>query len=165
VNCAAFPRDLIASELFGHERGAFTGALSGAWPVELADGGTISWTKLANCHQRCRSRCCGFSRSGIQRVGAGSRSMWTFGSSPHQSRLELRSSEGAFREDFYRSMYFRSNAGVARRQDDFPRVGGVSSGATLGRPGKTSGASASRTLNQLRAYHGQESTRAAEGTV
>jgi DNA-binding NtrC family response regulator len=42
VNCGAIPRDLVASELFGHKRGAFTGALEarkGAF--ESADGGTL----------------------------------------------------------------------------------------------------------------------------
>src|SRR6185312_10163818 len=42
VSCAAIPRDLIASELFGHERGAFTGAMQRRLGrFELADGGTI----------------------------------------------------------------------------------------------------------------------------
>ena len=42
VNCAAVPPSLIASELFGHERGAFTGALQRRQgKFELADGGTI----------------------------------------------------------------------------------------------------------------------------
>jgi transcriptional regulator with GAF, ATPase, and Fis domain len=42
VNCAAIPKDLVESELFGHERGAFTGAV-GSKPgrFELADGGTL----------------------------------------------------------------------------------------------------------------------------
>jgi PAS domain S-box-containing protein len=42
VSCAAIPRDLIASELFGHEKGAFTGAVQRRLGrFELADGGTI----------------------------------------------------------------------------------------------------------------------------
>ena len=42
VNCAAIPRDLISSELFGHEKGAFTGATQRRLGrFELADGGTI----------------------------------------------------------------------------------------------------------------------------
>jgi PAS domain S-box-containing protein len=42
VNCAAIPRDLIASELFGHEKGAFTGATQQrTGRFELANGGTI----------------------------------------------------------------------------------------------------------------------------
>lgn len=43
INCGAIPRDLVASELFGYEEGAFTGARKGGNPgkFELADGGTL----------------------------------------------------------------------------------------------------------------------------
>ena len=42
VNCASIPRDLVASELFGHEKGAFTGAIQRRLGrFELADGGTL----------------------------------------------------------------------------------------------------------------------------
>jgi formate hydrogenlyase transcriptional activator len=42
VNCAAIPRDLIASELFGHEKGAFTGAMQRRLGrFELAEKGTL----------------------------------------------------------------------------------------------------------------------------
>src|SRR5207302_11135101 len=47
VNCAAIPRDLIASELFGHEKGAFTGAMQRRLGrFEMADGGTIFLDEL-----------------------------------------------------------------------------------------------------------------------
>ncbi len=47
LNCAAFPRDVIENELFGHEKGAFTGAIAvktGAF--EFADGGTLFFDEI-----------------------------------------------------------------------------------------------------------------------
>src|SRR5580692_3523503 len=42
LNCAAIPRDLLESELFGHERGAFTGAVTQTQGrFQMADGGTL----------------------------------------------------------------------------------------------------------------------------
>ncbi len=49
INCASIPRDLIASELFGHTEGAFTGSRRGGntGKFELADGGTIFFDEIA----------------------------------------------------------------------------------------------------------------------
>jgi len=49
INCAAIPRDLIASELFGHDEGAFTGSRRGGnqGKFEMADGGTIFLDEIA----------------------------------------------------------------------------------------------------------------------
>jgi DNA-binding NtrC family response regulator len=48
VNCAALPKDVIENELFGHEKGAFTGALlKKAGCFELADGGTLFFDEIA----------------------------------------------------------------------------------------------------------------------
>jgi formate hydrogenlyase transcriptional activator len=57
LNCAAIPSDLLEGELFGHERGAFTGAVSQRiGRFELAHEGTLFWTGsetfLRSCSQK-----------------------------------------------------------------------------------------------------------------
>jgi psp operon transcriptional activator len=57
VNCAALSEDLLDSELFGHERGAFTGATDRrAGRFELADGGTIFLDEIANASMRVQEK-------------------------------------------------------------------------------------------------------------
>jgi len=57
VNCAAIPQELLESELFGHEKGAFTGA--GAMrrgKFELADGGTIFLDEVGDLHETAQAK-------------------------------------------------------------------------------------------------------------
>jgi transcriptional regulator with GAF, ATPase, and Fis domain len=64
VNCAAIPPSLITSELFGHEKGAFTGAIQRRLGrFELAEGGTLFLDEIANCQWRPRLLFCVFCKS------------------------------------------------------------------------------------------------------
>src|SRR5438034_307663 len=57
VNCAAIPDELIESELFGHEKGAFTGALARRrGKFELADGGTLFLDEIGDMSLKTQTK-------------------------------------------------------------------------------------------------------------
>ncbi len=104
VNSAAIPRNLIESEMFGHEKGAFTGATSRRrGRFEQADGGTLFLDEVADLSPEAQAKLLRALEAGeVQRVG---------GSEPipvdvrvvaaTNRDLEERVAEGAFRDDLY----------------------------------------------------------------
>ena len=72
LSCAAIPRDLLEAELFGHERGAFTGAVaSRAGSIELADGGTLFLDEIGDLPLELQPKLLAFLQDRtIRRVGA-----------------------------------------------------------------------------------------------
>jgi DNA-binding NtrC family response regulator len=104
LNCAALPENLIESELFGHERGAYTGAVdTKAGHIELADGGTLFLDEIATLTMPLQTKLLRLLEDHkVQRLGG------------HQSRkidfrlicatnepLEEMTKAGRFREDLY----------------------------------------------------------------
>ncbi len=106
VNCAAIPDTLIESELFGYEKGAFTGAnASRMGLIEAADGGTLFLDEIGELPMEAQARLLRFIQEGeIRRIG-----------SVHSRKVDVRlicathrdlqslAAEGQFRQDlFYR---------------------------------------------------------------
>jgi len=71
LNCSAIPKDLMESEIFGHVRGAFTGATENrAGAAELADGGTLFLDEIGEMDLGLQAKLLRFIQSGtVQRVG------------------------------------------------------------------------------------------------
>src|SRR5829696_8439163 len=71
VNCAAIPTELIESELFGHEKGAYTGAATARrGKFELADGGTLFLDEVGDLHAGSQAKLLRVLQEGeFQRVG------------------------------------------------------------------------------------------------
>ena len=108
LNCAAVPQELIESELFGHEKGAFTGAASRhAGKFEQADGGTLFLDEIGDMPVVMQAKLLRVLEEGeVERVG-GSRPIRVdvrVVVATHQN-LEEQVRAGAFRQDLYHRIY------------------------------------------------------------
>jgi DNA-binding NtrC family response regulator len=125
VNCAAIPRELIESELFGYEKGAFTGATSRrVGRVEQAAGGTLFLDEIGELELPVQAK---FLRvlqeKEIQRLGSNENIPVNFRLISSTNRfLEKEVGSGNFREDlFYRIDVVKINVPALRdRRDDIP---------------------------------------------
>jgi len=104
LNCAAIPEALLEAELFGHTRGAFTGAVtSRTGRIEAANGGTLFLDEIGEMPLPLQAKMLRFLECGeLQRVGDNEtiRVDVRVIAATHQ-HLEQRSSEGTFRLDLY----------------------------------------------------------------
>jgi sigma-54 specific flagellar transcriptional regulator A len=125
VNCGAIPRDLLESELFGHEKGAFTGALTArVGRFELADGGTLFLDEIGDMSPDMQVKLLRvLQERSFERVGSVEtrRANVRILAATHRD-LETRASVGEFRED----LFFRLNVfpivvpSLRDRLDDLP---------------------------------------------
>jgi formate hydrogenlyase transcriptional activator len=158
VNCAAIPQSLIASELFGHEKGAFTGALQRRLGrFEAADGGTIFLDEIGELPMETQiSLLRVLQEREFERVG-----------SNHPIKVDVRLiaatnrdlpaavAQGTFRQDlFYRLNVFPIAVPSLRdRAEDIPLLVEYFVGRFAKGAGKTFRRIDKQTLEQLRAYH------------
>jgi len=127
VNCAAIPSELLESELFGHEKGAFTGAdKPRQGRFELASGGTLFLDEIGDMPLSLQSKLLrALEDRKIQRVGGGKDISVDFRliCATHQN-LKAKVDEGSFRAD----LYYRINVfplqlpSLAERKVDIPEL-------------------------------------------
>jgi|SRR6185503_15813623 len=123
INCAAIPGDLLEAELFGHTRGAFTGAVQGrVGRIEAADGGTLFLDEIGEMPVQLQAKLLRFVESGeLQRIG--SNEIMTGDvriiAATNQS-LAQQTRSGSFRADLYYrlAVFLIRTPGLAERPDD-----------------------------------------------
>ena len=127
VNCAALPPTLVESELFGHEKGAFTGAVAmRQGRFELADGGTIFLDEIGDLPPDIQVKFLRVLQEGeFERVGSSRTKrvdVRVIAATHHD--LEAAVAEGRFRADLYYrlSVYPIHLPSLQERADDIPRL-------------------------------------------
>ena len=154
INMAAIPRDLMESELFGHERGAFTGAQTlRRGRFEQAEGGTLFLDEIGDMPAEMQTRLLRVLSEGhFYRVGGNQpvKSRVRVIAATHQD-LEARVAQGLFRDDlFHRLNVIRLRLPpLAERVEDIPLLAEhflAESAASLGVEPKQLGADALRVL-------------------
>ena len=127
INCGAIPADLLESELFGHEKGAFTGALSARkGRFEMAEGGTLLLDEIGDMSLPMQVKLLRvLQERSFERVGGGQtiRCNVRVIAATHRD-LESRIGAGQFREDlFYRLNVFPIEVPALReRSSDLPAL-------------------------------------------
>ena len=122
INCAAIPDNLIEAELFGHEKGAFTGAhASKTGKFEYADGGTIFLDEIGELSTNVQSKLLRFLEDKIvEKVGAnGGKKVDVRLIAATNKDLKSAIAKGSFRKDlFYRLDVFNINMPPVRDRGD-----------------------------------------------